>query len=149
MNKQIELQVVQAILGLLAAGATWAVSYLTPRAKAWLDAHIGERNATVANLVVDGLGKIASHVVQDFNQRIVSDAKSNGAWTPQLAASVKADAVRSVLDQGSSLIEVGQSAVGNMQGLVGALVEQAVMTHHVSAPTGTTTVQPITTTTSV
>lgn len=132
MTGQIETQVVQALTGILALAITGAVTYLSGHAKAWLTTHVSAKTASVANDVVDGLGKIADSVVLDFNQRIVTDAKANGVWNLQLAQQVKADAVRSVLDQGAQLVNLGSKVVGNVPDLVAALVEQAVARNSVS-----------------
>lgn len=125
----LETQVVQALLGLLMAGTTVAIGYIAPRAKRWVSTHATAKAADVATSVIDGLSAIAETVVQDFNQRVVVDAKKAGTFTPALAASVKADAVRAVLDQGSSLVGLGRSVVGNVDALVASLVEQAVANH--------------------
>lgn len=122
----IELQIVQGVTGLLALAVTAAISYLSPRAKRWIGSHSTAQVAGVADKVMWSLSGIAEAVVQDFNQRVVGDAKAAGTWTPALAASVKADAVKAVMDQGSQLVKLGTSVVGNVESLVGSLVEQAV-----------------------
>jgi len=126
VTQSLELQVVQGLLGLLLAATTAGIGYVAPRVKRWLSAHSTAQVAGVAGKVIDGLSTIAEAVVQDFNQRVVLDAKKQGTWTPQLAASVKADALVAVRDQGAQLVALGQSVVGNMDGLIASLVEQVV-----------------------
>jgi len=122
----LESQIVQGAAGLLTLTVTLVITMLTGRAKRWISAHSSAKAADVATTVIDGLGSIAEAVVSDFNQRVVTQAKAAGTWTPALAASVKADAIRAVADQGGQLVALGQSVVGNMSGLVSSLVEGAV-----------------------
>ncbi len=123
----IETQVVQGLTGLLSLAVTAAIAYAAPRAKRWVTTHTTAKAAGVATTVIDGLSSIAQAVVADFDQRIVNDAKAVGTWTPALAASVKADAVKAIMDQGAHLVALGQSVVGNVEALVSSLVEQAVV----------------------
>jgi len=141
MPQQLEMQIVQALLGLLVAGVTAAVGALVPRARTFFAAHTSAAHATQANAVIAGLGSIAESVVQDFNQRIVTDAKKNGVWGAQLASSVKRDAVAAVMDQGANLVALGGKVLGNAEGLVGVLVEQAVAKFHVTTPFVSTAIQ--------
>jgi len=138
MPQQLEMQIVQALLGLLVAGVTAAVGVLLPKVQKFFTAHTGAAHATQANAIVSGLGSIAESVVQDFNQRIVTDAKKNGVWGAQLASSVKKDAVAAVLDQGANLVALGGKVLGNAEGLVSSLVEQAVGKFRVTTSVATT-----------
>jgi hypothetical protein len=129
----IEAQITNAFVGLLTIVVTVAISYLVPRAKAALDAHLSAKTATVANTVIDGLGTISQAVVQDFNQRIVADAKAAGTWTDELGQSVKEDALAAVKSQGAALVSLGRSVGVEVAALIDSLVEQAVAGNHVSA----------------
>lgn len=122
-----EAQIVQGLLGLLTAGVTAAVGYFTPKLKKIADAHLNTTQANQANAIITGLGNIAQSVVSDFNQKVVNDLKSNGLFTAQAAADVKADAIAAVKSQGASLIQLGQGVLGDVDGLVSSLIEQAVV----------------------
>lgn len=137
-----EQQIVQALLGLLSVVVTAGLGYFAPRLKTIVAAHLNANTAQVANHVIDGLGKIAQAVVQDFNQRVVSDAKAQGVFNAQLAAAVKQDAVNAVKSQGAALLALGQGSIGDVDGLIGSLVEHAVATYHVDPAI----VQPVATT---
>ncbi|MCL6454382.1 MAG: hypothetical protein K6T78_12290 [Alicyclobacillus sp.] len=126
MSTGIEQQIVSGLVGLLtlvlSAGITWA----TRKASALIAAHTSAKTAETATTALQGLSTIATSVVQDFNQRVVSDAKKTGVWTPQLAQQVKADAVAAVKAQGGALIRLAAQTVGSTDDLVGTLLEQAV-----------------------
>lgn len=122
----LQTQIVTDFAGLLSLVVTAGVAYFTPKIKAVIASHFTAQQAQVANHVIDGLGKIAQSVVQDFNQTVVADAKANGAWTPKFAQQVKQDAINAVKSQGASLITLGQSTLGNIDGLISSLIEQAV-----------------------
>ncbi|MCF8566338.1 hypothetical protein LLE49_16575 [Alicyclobacillus tolerans] len=130
----VELQILQSLLSLLTLVVGTALSILLPKLKKSVDAHLTEKQAAIANHVLDGLGSIAEAVVQDFNQRVVTQAKTNGNFTQELAQQVKQDAIAAVKDQGSSLLQLGQSTIGNVENLIASLVEQAVVKHHVDRP---------------
>lgn len=121
----LETQVVQGLVGLVTLAASAGITYLSAHAKAWLTSHTSANVSAAANNVVDGLDKIAVNVVHDLNDRIIRDAQANGVLTPQLLAQVKADAVRSVMDQGSSLVALGATVVGNVPDLVAGLVAKS------------------------
>lgn len=91
-------------------------------------------HSKTAQNAIDGLASISQSVVADFNQRVVADAKKNGVFTPQLAASVKQDAVKAVMSQGSNLVKLAQKSVGDVQQLVSSLIEQAVTRDHIPSP---------------
>lgn len=115
----VEVQILQGVASVgglaISAGITYLVNAINKNVK-----------SKSAQDIITGLGSIADSVVQDFNQKVVSQAKANGVFTPQLAASVKQDAVQAVLSQGSALVKLGEKSVGNMQALVSSLIEQAV-----------------------
>lgn len=133
MLQTVELQIVQGLLALFLAFVTAGIGYVTPHVKAWFQAHMSATYATMATNAFTGLGQIAENVVQDFNQRVVTDAKANGMWTPALAASVKKDAVAAVKDQGAALYKLVGN-LGNADAMVEALVEQSVAKHKKVAP---------------
>jgi hypothetical protein len=108
----LETQLIQALSALVYIVAIAGITYVTPRIKKFLDTHIDAKTATVADSTIDELAKIAESVVNDFNGRLVNDAKSKQAWTPQLAEIVKNDAIASVKMQ--------------MEPLLSTLIEQAV-----------------------
>ena len=129
----LESQIVQGLVGLLTAAVTAAVAYLAPKAKTWVQTHVAGTQAVVANTVIDGLSQIADSVVQNFNQQVVDNAKANGTWNAALGAQIKAEAVKAVQSQGSALVALGKTVVGDVQGLVGSLVEQAVANNKATA----------------
>ena len=135
----IQTQVVQDLAGLLAATVTAGVAYLSVKAKAWLHAHTNAQVAATGNSVVDGLSKIVDSVVQDFNSTVVNDAKLNGTWTAAMGAQVKQDAIAAVKSQASNLLALGQSALGNVDSLIGSMIEQFVANHKLVAQTVTST----------
>ncbi|GMA64941.1 hypothetical protein NZD89_06035 [Alicyclobacillus fastidiosus] len=108
----LEIKIVEGLLDLLIIAVIIGLLYSRPQIKKIVDAHLSAQQAAVANNVIDGLANIAEAVVQDFNQRIVASAKANGVFTPQLAQSVKQDAIQAVLSQGAGLISVGGEARG-------------------------------------
>ena len=127
----LELQILQSVLSLLVVIVGAIISAFAPKLKSTIDAHLGVRQAVIANHVIDGLSSIAEAVVQDFNQRVVSDAKKNGVFTPELAKSVKEDAIKAVTAQGSSLISLAESTLGDTTSLISTLIEQAVAKNHI------------------
>jgi hypothetical protein len=88
------------------------ITYVTPKIKEFLEVHIDAKNAPAVNSTLDEITKVAESVVTDFNNRLVNDAKSKQAWTPQLAEIVKNDALSSVKTQ--------------IEPLLSTLIEQAV-----------------------
>lgn len=119
----IETQVVQALGGILAATVTTGIGIITPKIKKFLESHTTAKNAAVVNDSIDGLTKIVESVVADFNQRIVSDVKTKGGWTPELAVQTKKDAIAAVKAQGSQFIKLINS---NAEELISTLIEQSV-----------------------
>jgi hypothetical protein len=122
----LETQFVQALSGLLYASGTAAIAVVTPKIKEFVKAHTKEKTAAVVNNAIDGLSKIAESVVSDFNQRIVNDAKTKQALTPELAEQVKADAIAAVKLQGASFIKLLNKSAGDIESLISTLIEQAV-----------------------
>ena len=122
----IETQIVQGVTGLLALTVSTGIAYAMPKAKLWLAHHLNAQQASVADTVLSGLSTVVQTVVANFNQTVVADAKKAGTWTPELAAQVKADAVKAVMAQASNLVQLGNKVVGDIPSLVGSLVEQAV-----------------------
>jgi hypothetical protein len=123
---QFEMAILQALLAVFVTALTAGISYLTRQAKAYLSAHASGKAAEVATTVLDGLSQIATAVVQDYNQRVVSDAKTKGIWNAQFAEALKQEAVQAVMDQGAALVSLAKDNVGNVEALVAALVEKAV-----------------------
>lgn len=123
-NVRVYLIAALVLLAVYAVG--YGVIILAPRAKHWFSAHTSAKVANVADSVITSLQSIATTVVADLNQRIVNDAKAAGTFTPALAASVKADAVKAVLSQGSQLVALGKNVVGDIESLVPGWIEQAV-----------------------
>jgi hypothetical protein len=130
MTSSVELQILQAALSIIVLLVGGLISAFVPKLKKTIDTHLGLRQAAIAKHVVDGLAQIAEAVVSDFNQRVVADAKENGVFTPQLASSIKADAIEAVLQQGATLAQLGEDVLGDMRSLVSTLVEQAVLKQH-------------------
>ncbi|GEO26687.1 hypothetical protein AAC03nite_24720 [Alicyclobacillus acidoterrestris] len=130
----VEAQVVNGLAGILSLVTSAGIAYVVPRVKKAIDAHVSDKTASVVNSVIDGLANIAQAVVQEFNQKIVVDAKNVGTWTPQLAQSVKADAVTAVKDQGAALVQLGQQVGVDVESLIDSLIESAVSQNHVDAP---------------
>lgn len=122
----LETHLIQALGGLLFATLTAAIGVITPKIKGLIQAHTSAKTATVATDALDGLTKIAESVVSDFNQRIVNDTKSKGAWTSQLAEQVKDDAVAAVKAQGASFIKLSSKTSDQIDSLISTLIEQAV-----------------------
>lgn len=107
----VEAHVVSGLAGLLSLVVSAGIAYVVPRVKQAVDAHVNDKTASVVNLVIDGLANIAQAVVQDFNQKIVANAKNAGTWTPQLAQGVKADAIAAVKAQGATLVQLDRKSV--------------------------------------
>lgn len=129
-----ELQILYSVSSIFVVGVGALLAYFTPKVKTALDKHLTAQQATIANTVIDGISSIAQTAVADFNQRIVADAKKNGIFTQQLAESVKADAVKAVTAQASSLIALGETVIGDVKSLIPQLVEQAVAVQKVQEP---------------
>ncbi|WP_152540348.1 hypothetical protein [Sporolactobacillus terrae] len=125
--QDLGVQALTAVLSILVAGVGVLISAFVPKIKDAVDEHLGTAQANIANKVIDGLGSIAQTVVADFNQRVVADAKAKGIFTAELAASVKEDAVKAVIAQAPELIELGKSAIGDVEALIPQLIEQAVL----------------------
>lgn len=121
------MKILESALSLLTLLVGSAVTYLTSKSKKLVDSHLNNKQSALANNVISGLASIANAVVQEFNQKVVVDAKKNGVFTPQLALAVKEDAVLAVKSQGAALLKLGESVLGNMDALVSTLVEQAVV----------------------
>lgn len=124
---QVELQVLQGVLSLVTLAIGVALSVLTPKLKTLVDRHVDAKKAQIANTVIDGLAKVAEGVVNEFNQKVVGDAKAHGLFTPQLQQSVKADAVAAVMSQAGALVALGKQVVGEVEPLIGSLIEKAVV----------------------
>lgn len=142
MRGSIELDILESLLSLLTMVVGSLLSILMPKIKLSIDAHLTAKQALIANHVMDGLGTIAEAVVQDFNQRIVQDAKKHGVFTPMLAASIKKDAVAAVMAQSQALYALGSHTLGDVESLIGSLVEQAVSKHHIDVGAVPTSVTP-------
>jgi hypothetical protein len=105
----LEAQFIQALSALVYIVAIAGITYVTPKIKQFLEVHT---NAKTASTVTDEFSTIAESVVNDFNNRIVNDAKARQAWNPQLAQTIKNDAIASVKTQ--------------IEPLLSTLIEQAV-----------------------
>lgn len=121
-----ETQFVQALSGLLYAAATAGIGIITPKIKKLIESHTTAKNATIANDAIDGLTKIVESVVSDFNQRIVTDVKAKGGWTPELAEQIKNDAIDAVKEQGAAFIKLSGQTANDVEALISTLIEQAV-----------------------
>jgi ribosome-binding protein aMBF1 (putative translation factor) len=121
-----EIQLVQALGGLLSVTATAAIGAITPKIKKLIESHTTAKNATIANDSIDGLSKIVESVVSDFNQRIVTDVKAKGGWTPELAQQIKNDAIDAVKEQGVAFIKLSGQTAKDVEALISTLIEQAV-----------------------
>jgi hypothetical protein len=119
-------QLIQALGGLLCATATAGIGVITPEVKKLIKSHTTAKNATIANDALDGLTKIVESVVSDFNQRIVNDSKTKGAWTPAQAAQTKVDAMAAVKEQGASFIKLSSQSGKEIESMISTLIEQAV-----------------------
>ena len=133
----LQTQIVQDLAGLLMAVVTAGVGYLGVKAKAWLHSHTNAQVAATGNSVIDGLSKIVDSVVQDFNSTVVNDAKLKGSWTPAMGAQVKQDAIAAVKSQASNLLALGQSTLGNVDSMIGSLIEQFVAKHKLTVTSAT------------
>lgn len=133
----LQTQIVQDLAGLLMAVVTAGMGYLGVKAKAWLHSHTNAQVAATGNSVIDGLSKIVDSVVQDFNQTIVNPAKSNGTWNASIGAQVKQDAIAAVKSQASNLLALGQSTLGNVDSMIGSLIEQFVAKHKLTVTPAT------------
>jgi hypothetical protein len=129
----LELQILQSVLSLLVVLVGSIISAFIPKLKATIDAHLGIRQATIVNHVIDGLASISEAVVQDFNQRVVLDAKKDGVFSKELAKSVKGDAIKAVMTHGSFLLSLSESTLSDVTGLISTLIEQSVAKNHVSS----------------
>jgi hypothetical protein len=116
-------QFVQALGGLFFATVSAGIGAVTPKIRKLIESHTTAKTATVANDAIAGLTKIVESVVADFNQRIVSDVKAKGGWTPELADQVKKDAEAAVKSQGAQFIKYID---GDTEALISTLIEQAV-----------------------
>ncbi|WP_028983343.1 hypothetical protein [Sporolactobacillus terrae] len=125
--QDLGVQALTAVLSVLVVGIGALITAFVPKIKDAVDKHLGTSQANIANKVIDGLSTIAQTVVADFNQRVVADAKAKGVFTTELAASVKEDAVKAVIAQAPELIELGKSAIGDIEALIPQLIEQAVL----------------------
>ena len=135
----LQTQIVQDLAGLLMAFVTAAVGYLGVKAKAWLHSHTNAQVAATGNSVIDGLSKVVDSVVQDFNSTVVNDAKLKGTWTAAMGAQVKQDAIAAVKSQAANLLALGQSTVGNVDSLIGSLIQQFVEKHKLTVAPATPT----------
>jgi hypothetical protein len=130
VSGELELKILESLVSLLTILIGAGISALAPKLKRIVTAHASAKEAQLVSHVVDGLSAIAEAVVQDFNQRVVADAKKSGVFTPELAQSVKQDAVTSVLSQAGPLVSLAEQVIGDVPQLVASLVEQAVAKHH-------------------
>lgn len=126
MLSTVEAQILQDVSSAAVLAIGSAITYVTTKV---VPKYIHSKTAQNA---IDGLASIAQSVVADFDQRVVADAKKNGAFTPQLAAAVKEDAIKAVMSQGANLVKLAQKSVGDVQQLVSSLIEQAVTQNHIS-----------------
>lgn len=123
----IETQLVQAFTGLLSVALTAGIGIITPKIKKFIETHTTAKTAKVANDVVDGLAKVSEAVVADFNQRIVTDVKAKGGWTPELAVQTKLDAIAAIKSQGSAFIALTKKTESELEPLISTLIEQAIV----------------------
>ncbi len=126
--QNIELNILQALLSLLSLVAAAGITYLAPQLKAFI-------GASAANMITNVLSSIVDGVVQDFNQKVVSQAKQDGAFTPQLAQSVKQDAIEAVMSQGGVIIKLASLVLGDVEQLVSSQIEKAVVQYKTPSST--------------
>ncbi|WP_026975763.1 hypothetical protein [Alicyclobacillus contaminans] len=131
----IETEVVQALSGILVAAITASLAWVSNHVKAYLAAHTDAKIAETASNAVDKLQQIAEAVVEDFNQKIVADAKANGVWNKNLADTVRKEALQAVLDQGAAFAGVLKSAGTDVEGLVLSFINSYVRAHHIETVT--------------
>jgi hypothetical protein len=112
MTLSLESQLIQALSALVYIAAIAGITYVTPKIKRFLEVHIDVKNVPAVESTVDEISKLAENVVNDFNNRLVNDAKSKQAWNPQFAQIIKSDAISSLKTQ--------------MEPLLSTLIEQAV-----------------------
>ncbi|MCL6625303.1 hypothetical protein [Alicyclobacillus shizuokensis] len=136
MNSELELKILESLLSLMTLLIGVGISALAPRLKRIVSAHADGKQAQLASHVIDGLSTIAEAVVQEFNQKVVADAKKAGVFTPALAQSIKQDAVSAVISQAGPLAALGGQVIGDIPSLVSSLVEQAVAKHHIDTSGG-------------
>ena len=127
MMTNFETQAVQALSGVALTSVTLGIAYASTVARKWLNAHLSAQQATTADQVVKSLQSVADGVVNDFNQRVVNDAKVAGKWSPELEAQVRADAYKAVRSQGAKLIALGSAVLGDMQSTISSSIESAVV----------------------
>ncbi|WP_028977714.1 hypothetical protein [Sporolactobacillus terrae] len=60
---------------------------------------------------------------------MVADAKAKGAFTAEIAASGKRDAVKALIAQAPELITFGKSAIGDMEALIRSFLSREMGTH--------------------
>jgi nitrogenase molybdenum-iron protein alpha/beta subunit len=122
MMNQIATSVLPYLSDAFYAGLTAGIAYVARSLKNWLSAHTAANTAAMSAHVIDGLTQITESVVQEYNQRLMQDAKKYGVWNEQLEESLKADAVKAVLSQGAKLTELGMEVLGDVPSLVSSLV---------------------------
>ena len=133
----LQTQIVQDLSGLLYVAVTAGLGYVGVKAKAWFAAHTTAQVAAAGDSALSTLSGIVSNVVQDFNQTVVNQAKANGSWTPAMGAQVKQDAIAAVKSQASNLLTLGKSVLGNVDSLIGSMIETAVAKHKVTVTPAT------------
>lgn len=115
----------QALVPAIMALVTW----LLVRGTQWLQAHT--KNAYMQG-VLGRLGLFVTTTVQQLEQTIVADLKAtDGKWTPEVAAKVKADALAQVkqLMGKTGLVELEKVLgiqTGDVEKFLGDAIESAV-----------------------
>lgn len=133
----IEMQAVQALLGVLVGVLTGGIMYLAQHAKASLKAHASAKYAEQGNHIIDGLDKIAESTVQALYQRVVSDAQKNGLFTPELLQSVKQDAIDTIKQSLPLVISPVSQAIAGTDPLILSLVDKYLDKYGIKVQTPT------------
>lgn len=127
----LEMKILEGLLSALTVVVGTVVTTYGPRLKHWMDRHLNAKEATMADHVISGLGNISEAVVQQFNQSVVADAKANGNFNEAYAKKIKEAAVAAVKSQGANLVALGNDVLGNVDALIGSLIEKAVTEHYI------------------
>lgn len=89
--------------------------------------HLSTPDASKVNSFLEVLDRMTESVVQDANSRVVIGLKSQGLFTPEVAAAVKKTAVQDVIKNLGDLHQFGLDALGPLENIVGQFVEKHVL----------------------
>lgn len=133
----VELQAVQALVGILAAALTAGIGYLATHAKASLQAHASAKYAEQGDHLIDALDKIAESTIQGLNQRVVADAQKNGLFTPELLQSVKQDAIDTIKASLPLVVSPVSQTIAGTDPLILSLVDKYMDKYGIKVQTPT------------